>query len=324
MTAPLHLEELILEITNACHHRCVHCSTRGGPPIQNELSQDERLSVLRQAAQLGLVELRLLGGDPLYRMLDTCEILTEASDLGVKRALLYTSAVEPRLEWLEKLNALSTIHISAEASIYSPNATIHDAITLKPGSLDLLLSNSHEAVRVGFDLNWNFVWMKPNFLELEGVVALARAIGIKRVRILRLMLNGRARDHHAELSLRPEWEEQCNSIIESLAVRFPEVWIATSKPLDYQLKKNNNDVTPACSAGESQLVVQADGEVLPCIGLKDMPQFRIGNIRSEPLEQLFLRSRQGNFVRTSQEFSECPAILFQKRPELIQLTIGRS
>ncbi len=291
---------------------------------KNELTHDERLRVLRQACDLGLVELRLLGGDPLFRMRDTFDLLTEANRLGVKRALIYTSAVEHRLEWLKTMAAITPIQVSAEASIYSASSSIHDEITLKPRSLERLLVNSREAVRVGFDLSWNFVWMKSNFSELESVVRLASEVGIKRVRILRLMLNGRARENRAVLELPAELEMQCESIIGSLTARFPEVWLASSKPLAFRLNMNKHSDVASCSAGEGQLVVQADGKVLPCIGMKDMPQFEVGNVRTETIQELFLRTRGMNFSQISQELHECPAILFQKRPELIQLTLRRN
>ena len=324
MRSTVRFTELILEITNACYHRCVHCSTFGGTPHENELTQDERLRVLRQACGLGLEELRLLGGDPLFRKEDTFELLAEANRLGVKKALVCTSAVEHSFDWLRRLTNFAPIEVSAEASIYSASPAVHDGITVKPQSLERLLSNSREAVRVGFDLNWNFVWMKPNFSELEGVIRLGVEVGIRRVRILRLMLNGRARENRGALELPDEWEMRCGSIIKSLAVRFPEVLLAHSKPLAFRLERNNHDDETSCSAGKGQLVVQADGRVFPCIGMKDMPQFEIGNVRTETIEEVFSRARGMNFPQTSQEFHECPAILFQKRPELIQLVPGRN
>src|SRR5271157_2078498 len=138
MSSAVRLTELILEITNACHHRCVHCSTFGGMPRENELTQDERLCVLRQARALGLIELRFLGGDPLFRIEDTFELLAEANRLGVKKALIYTSAAEHNFDWLRTLGNFAPIEVSAEASIYSATPTVHDGITLKPGSLELL------------------------------------------------------------------------------------------------------------------------------------------------------------------------------------------
>jgi len=322
MTSIVCLTELILEVTNAWHHRCVHCSTFGGIPRECELTQVERLDVLRQACRLGLTELRLLGGDPLFRKDDTFELLAEANRLGVKEALIYTSAAEHSFEWLMTLRSFAPIEVSAEASIYSANPAVHDGITLKPLSLERLLSNSREAVRVGFDLNWNFVWMKPNFWELERVVSLASDIGIRRVRILRLMLNGRARENRGALELPAELEMQCKTILNSLTSRFPEVCLAHSKPLEFRLGGNMQDNGASCSAGKGQLVVQADGRVLPCVGVKDMPQFEIGNVHNETIAEIFARARGIRFTQMSQEFHECPAVLFQNTPELIQLAQG--
>jgi MoaA/NifB/PqqE/SkfB family radical SAM enzyme len=283
-------------------------------------------ALLPQHAQLFMTlcieELRLLGGDPLFRKEDTFELLAEANRLGVKKALVCTSAVEHSFDWLRRLTNFAPIEVSAEASIYSASPAVHDGITVKPQSLERLLSNSREAVR--FDLNWNFVWMKPNFSELEGVIRLGVEVGIRRVRILRLMLNGRARENRGALELPDEWEMRCGSIIKSLAVRFPEVLLAHSKPLAFRLERNNHDDETSCSAGKGQLVVQADGRVLPCIGMKDMPQFEIGNVRTQTIEQIFSRARGMNFPQASEEFHECPAILFQKRPQLIQLVPGRN
>ena len=324
METDLRLTELTLEITNACHHRGVHCSTVGGLPSENELTQDDRLRVLREACQLGLNELRLLGGDPLFRLRDTIELLEEANRLSVERALICTSAVEHRLEWLRTLSAITPIQISAEASIYSASSSVHDQITLRPGSLERLLVNSREAVRVGFELNWNFVWMKPNFYDLDSVVRLASEMGIKRVRILRLMLNGRARENRAALELPTELEMQCGSIIASSADRFPKVRLTFSKPLAFLLHRDNQNDVASCSAGEGQLVVQADGRVVPCIGMKDMPQFEVGDVRTESIREILSRTSRLNFPQRSREFSECPAIFFQKRPELTQLTLRRN
>jgi MoaA/NifB/PqqE/SkfB family radical SAM enzyme len=323
METDLRLTELILEITNACHHRCVHCSTVGGLPRENELNQDDRLRVLREACELGLVELRLLGGDPLLRLADTIDLLEEANRLGAERAVICTSAVEHQFDWQNSFSAISPLHISAEASIYSPSPSIHDGITLKPGSLERLMLNSREAVRVGFDLNWNFVWMKPNFYELEPVVRLASDVGIKRVRILRLMLNGRARENRKALELPIEMEMQCGSMIASLADRFPRVQLAFSKPLAFLLHRDKRNGVASCGAGRGQLVVQADGGVFPCVGMKDAPQFEVGNVRTESIGQLLARTSGVNFPHVAHEFFECPAVLSQTRPNIIKLTLGR-
>jgi pyrroloquinoline quinone biosynthesis protein E len=286
------------------------------------LTHSERLRVLQEACDLQLSELRLLGGDPLVRLEETIELLTEANVRGVEKALVYTSAVEENPGWAATFASLRPISISAEASIYAASARVHDAITAKQGSLDQLLINSRVARRVGFDLNWNFVWMKANFADLESVIALAAQMGIRRVRILRLMLNGRARDHQTALELTPEMAASCKQVIATLSHKFPDVHLACSKPLAFQLAGGVDDESARCSAGGAQLVVQSDGVVFPCIGFKDSPSLGIGDVRQESLNDIFVRSRGMPFESLSNEFHECPAILFQKQPNLIQLSIS--
>ncbi|MGO9254896.1 MAG: SPASM domain-containing protein [Bryobacteraceae bacterium] len=152
-------------------------------------------------------------------------------------------------------------------------------------------------------------------------MTLAAEIGIRRVRVLRLMLNGRARDHQSSLELTPEMSASSKEIIANLSAKYPGVHLAHSKPLAFQLASGLWHESACCSAGGEQLVVQADGVVLPCIGFKDSPELRIGDVRQENVRQIFFRSRGMRFERLSSEFHECPAILFQKQPGLIQLSV---
>jgi hypothetical protein len=44
-------------------------------------------------------------------------------------------------------------------------------------------------------------------------------------------------------------------------------------------------------------------------------------VREEHLRQIFLRSRHMHFGRMANEFHECPAILYQQQPNLIQVSL---
>jgi len=291
--------------------------------MPNELTQAERIRVLEQACALGLAELRLLGGEPLIHLGDTLELLGKAKTLGVKRAVVCTSAVERDFDWLMNFKAFYPMAVSAEASIYSRSGEIHDAVTLTKGSHASLLANSREAVRVGFDLHWNFVWMRVNMSELDPVVALAAMIGIKRVRILRLMLTGRARENMAALALPLELETQSQSMLDGIRERFPEVDVRHSKPLAFQFTDKENVRQLTCDAGAGQLVVEADGAVIPCIGMKRNPHLAIGNVRTHTLEELLSFSKDLELAKMSRATHECPAILFnQKASRLVQLTLN--
>jgi radical SAM protein with 4Fe4S-binding SPASM domain len=68
-------------------------------------------------------------------------------------------------------------------------------------------------------------------------------------------------------------------------------------------------------------VVQADGIVLPCIGMKDTPALQIGDVRRQSLRQVLSKSHGMKFGTISQQFHQCPAILYQQQPDLIQISL---
>jgi len=318
MSSGPRLTELSLEVTNACRHRCIHCSTNGGVAGVAELVQEDRLRVLREARDLGLIELRLLGGDPLVRLDDTLGLIDAAAQLGVQRAVIYTSAVETDLSWIESLAAFPSIRIAVEASIYAASSSIHDSITLVPGSLDRLVINSRAVLRLGLELTWLFVWMDPTSSELASVLALASEVGVQTVRILRLMPNGRARSNRLLLEPLDDITHVTAQVLADLAQRFSSIRLEYSKPFTFQLSAGQQD-KPCCGAGGRQVVIQADGLVLPCIGMKDRPPLRIGNVRTQTLREILMRSQSLGFGCLSQQFHECPAVLYQYHPNLIQL-----
>jgi len=317
------LSELVLEVTNACPHRCVHCSTSGGTALPNELSQDERIRVVREACALGIQDLRLLGGDPLVRMQDTLDLLSEANHFGVPRAHICTSATSSQLQWISLLKGLTPIHVSVDVSIYAANPSIHDEITTSAGSFELALSSSRKAVEMELDLNWNFVWMRPNFFELGPVVRLASELGVKKVRVLRLMLNGRASENRDLLELPQDLVQQCDDFFLTAQSNFKNVELTCTKPLNFQLTKARNRAFEPCGACRNQIVVQADGVVIPCIGMKGIPEMELGNVRVDGLREIWSRSDASPISTLSQKLDECTAALYQNDRHLVQLEGNR-
>jgi radical SAM protein with 4Fe4S-binding SPASM domain len=166
-------------------------------------------------------------------------------------------------------------------------------------------------VRAGFDLNWNFVWMKPNFYELPAVIRFASEIGVKRVRVLRLMLNGRAKENRSYLEVPQTLELQCDQILRTLETECPKVQLVFSKPLTFQLKDSRYRAAEPCGAGLGQLVIQADGSVVPCIGMKGAPQFQLGNVRQASLKDILSTGKNFGISALSQKLYRCPAVMLQ-------------
>src|SRR6266550_3547208 len=86
------LQEMCLQLTNACPLRCAHCSTRGGVPYSDELSTAEIVTLLSDFSDLGGRVLELSGGEPLVHPL-IVQIARVGRSLGLEVRLYSSGAV---------------------------------------------------------------------------------------------------------------------------------------------------------------------------------------------------------------------------------------
>ena len=89
------LMELDIELTERCNNNCIHCCIN--LPADDSIAKKRELStaaikdILKEAASLGCLSVRLTGGEPLLRE-DFEELYLYARKLGLK-VLLFTNAI---------------------------------------------------------------------------------------------------------------------------------------------------------------------------------------------------------------------------------------
>ena len=102
-TIPSRLVQLDLELTERCNYNCIHCCINrpaNDPDARaRELTTAQVKEVLKQAADLGCLQVRFTGGEPLLRS-DFEELYVFARQSGLKVLLftngrLITSNLEP-------------------------------------------------------------------------------------------------------------------------------------------------------------------------------------------------------------------------------------
>ena len=79
---PFQLSEIKIEVTHRCPLACVHCSSDAGPSCPREMDKGDCLRVISQAADAGVKELALSGGEPLI-----WPHVIEAAELAVQRGI---------------------------------------------------------------------------------------------------------------------------------------------------------------------------------------------------------------------------------------------
>jgi radical SAM protein with 4Fe4S-binding SPASM domain len=141
------LGQLDIELTERCDNDCIHCCINlpagDAAARAREMPTAQVKVILRQAADLGCMQVRFTGGEPLLRS-DFEELYLFARRLGMK-VLIFTNArhVTPALaDLLVRIPPLVTM----EVTVYGMHAESYEAVTRAPGSfaqfrrgVDLLL-----------------------------------------------------------------------------------------------------------------------------------------------------------------------------------------
>lgn len=129
------LGRLDLELTERCDNNCVHCCINlpaGDEGARaRELTTEQVKNLVRQAADLGCLQVRYTGGEPLLRP-DFEELYLFARRLGLK-VLLFTNArhVTPGLA---DLFARVPPLVAIEVTVYGLAAASYEGVSRSPGS----------------------------------------------------------------------------------------------------------------------------------------------------------------------------------------------
>ncbi len=129
------LGQLDIELTERCNNDCIHCCINlpvaDRAAMERELDTDGIKRILKEAASLGALDVRLTGGEPLLRP-DFEELYLFARGLGLK-VLLFTNArlITPGLAAIfGRIPPLIPIDIT----VYGMSAQSYEAVSRTEGS----------------------------------------------------------------------------------------------------------------------------------------------------------------------------------------------
>ena len=164
-----------LELTHRCNLSCRHCYQF--PPRDGELDVGAWKDILRQLAQCGCLFLSFTGGEPLLRE-DLLALVAHAAELD----FVVTLQSNATLMTSEHVRFLADIpNFRADVSLYGDNPTTHDAFTGVGGSFASTMRALEMMLEEGIPVLLKVTVGDFNFHELEGIAALADAMGVKAV-----------------------------------------------------------------------------------------------------------------------------------------------
>jgi radical SAM protein with 4Fe4S-binding SPASM domain len=144
-------------------------------------------------------------------------------------------------------------------SFHGACSAVHDAMTGVDGSFDCMTESLRRCKRSGVRCTANFVPTRLNASVLPGLVSLLEDLTIPKLSVLRFVPQGRGMSNRKQLELNREEEDAFVDKLMHLR-NIANIEIRTGSPFNGIVPDNN----VPCRAGHQKLVIQANGNVLPC------------------------------------------------------------
>lgn len=282
---------LLAELTHRCPLQCPYCSN----PVElvrrsAELDTDTWLRVLDEAAELGVLQVHLSGGEPALRP-DLEAIVARCAERGLYSNLI-TSAVGIDGDRLARLAEAGLDHVQISFQDVTPEGA--ELIGNHPGALERKIALAKAAVRLGLPWTMNAVLHRHNLDRVERFLELALELGAHRIELANVQYYGWAFVNRAALMPTRAQLGRFREVLER-AARELEGRIA----IDYVVPDYYARFPKPCMSGwgRAVIVVTPDGRAMPCHAAHVIPGLEFPDVRSTPLSAIWYESAAFNAFR---------------------------
>jgi len=255
---------LLAELTYACPLHCPYCSN----PLElddyrDELSTQEWQRVLEEAAELGVLQLHLSGGEPLQRH-DIVDLVRCAHRLDLYTNLI-TSGLGLSERRAEQLRDAGLDHV--QVSIQADDPALSDGIA-GTRSFERKQGVTRLVKELGWPLTLNVVLHRQNLDRIEGIIAMAAELGADRIELANTQYYGWAGVNRAELLPSREQLENAESVVRAATERLGD-----RMEIIYVIPDYYSRYPKPCMDGwaRRQLTVTPNGDALPCPASQSLP-----------------------------------------------------
>ena len=294
---------LLAELTYRCPLHCPYCSNPAKLKNDAELDSEEWTRTIKEAAELGVLQVGFSGGEPLLR--NDLELLIQAA----REAGLYTNLITSGFGLTQDratrlLNAgLDNVQVSFQGAAHS----LADTIAAVTNSHQRKLQAVEVVKRTGLALSLNVVLHRFNIDNLSEIIALAEHLGATRLELASTQYYGWAYRNRA--TLMPSRTQvyaaarQVSDAIKRLAGRMKILYVLP----DYF----ENRPKPCMNGwGRKYLTVNPGGFVLPCPTAFEIADLRFETVRAKSIRWIWEESESFNRFRGTEWMPEpcrsCP------------------
>lgn len=189
--------QIAFDITNKCNLRCLHCYNASGENqvFNDELSDEQVLTLMKELAGLQLYNLCFCGGEPLLRKNLIVKCARILSEHNVPNISMVTNGLLMTKEIALELKEAGVTRV--QVSLDGANACSHDRLRNQEGSFDKAIEAIKILKSVDMDPNIAFTPTSFNIDQFTELHELLRSLGLEDIELRSqpLMLLGRANKH---------------------------------------------------------------------------------------------------------------------------------
>ena len=283
-TAPV---KLIWHLTSECSTDCRYCYL--GRRRVKLLPKERMLSLMEEAATIEIMEIQLTGGDILlYPHLD--DVLTAL------RRHKFLPITIPTKSFLSKEKAKvlvesASVILAVQFSIDSTVDDVADYLVRTKDYCSRILKSIDNALEAGLCVEAKAVITPYNILTIPKLYRDLKTRGVGTVRLAAYCRSG---FHHSDdLFNHPASFQWLEEQVKQLQREFPDDFISIQnggprlEPLSPEAKQKTWSKRLSCSAARTDMVICADGKVIPCEQMPETEEYFCGDVSYQSIQEVW-------------------------------------
>lgn len=293
------LSEISIEILQRCPNRCIYCSSHSNPQATHIIPFEIIKNIIDDAKSLGCKTVCLSGGEPFLHP-QILDVISYIAKLQLT-CYVYTSGIYMKDEVYSSLpnEYIEAIRGMVDKVIFNVEAdtsALYDQIMgTDVGGFDMMKKSISDCVSSGLVVETHVVPMQVNFKHLKSIFEMCYQLGVSKVSILRLVLQGRALENLSLVKLTGEDSREVTKLIKALKEAY-------KGKVRIGLPYSDSNCRIYCKAASDKINVRYDGNVYPCEVFKDdLLNAKLGcepdNVWKDSFYDIYQNSSYLNVVR---------------------------
>ncbi|WP_242655221.1 radical SAM/SPASM domain-containing protein [Clostridium cellulovorans] len=289
-------EELVLSLSYVCNHKCIYCCNSSGSRIEDELSFNDWIKVIDEAADLGVETILFSGGEPLMYP-DFIKLVKRTKDNGIY-PIVSTNGTLISEETAKQLSeaGIDFVHLSMSAA----NEELYDSIIGYKGNLPKVKAAIKALKDNNIYIRLKVVLMPVNIKHIEELLDFCIENKVDCVHLAPFILTHISRNGK---ELMPSvndlnnLKKVINSKRNKIKILEPSVeGMCWSGPTDIV----------KCGGIKSKLTIISNGNITLCETLGKTPNFILGNVKTTKIKDIWNSDLPDNILKVNMKLVEEP------------------